>query len=123
MSINWIQKKKSIVFVPYKVCQESQEDHAVVSSYTGLKIRIPAWPASSDSNVIPKPAQLVAVESKVLESIRYLRDWNHIHGPLLSVDEVIEPPEERDLPEPVLDGRVKVIADEVCREMAIANGA
>ena len=90
--------------------------------FTGLKIRIPARPASSDSNVIPKPAQLVAVESEVLESIRYLRDRNRIHGPLPSVDEVIEPPEERDLPEPVLDGCVEVIADEMRREMAIANG-
>ena len=42
---------------------------AVVSSCTGLKICIPAWPASSNSNVIPKPAQLVVVESEVLESI------------------------------------------------------
>ena len=58
----------------------------------------------------------------MLESIRYLRDRNHIHRPLPSVDEVIEPPEERDLPEPALDGGVEVIADEVRREMAIANG-
>ena len=43
--------------------------HAVASSCTGLKIRIPARPASSDSNTIPKPAQLVAVELEVLESI------------------------------------------------------
>ena len=72
--------------------------------------------------MIPKPTQFVAVESEVLESIRYLRDRNRIHGPLPSVDEVIEPPEERNLPEPVLDGCVEVIADEVRREMAIANG-
>ena len=58
----------------------------------------------------------------MLESIQYLRDRNRIHGPLPSVDEVIELPEERDLPEPALDGHVEVIADEVRREMVIANG-
>ena len=51
---------------------------------------------------------------------QYLRDWNHIHGPLPY--EVIELPEGRDLPKPVLDGRVEVIANKVHREMAIANG-
>ena len=67
--------------------------------------------------MIPKPTQLVSVESEVLESIRYLRDWNCIHGLLQSLNEVIEPPEKRNLPEPVLDGSV-----EVRQEMAIANG-
>ena len=115
-----------------KAVMESEDDktaldavsshHALASSCTGLKILIPAWPTSSNSNMIPKPTQLVSVESEMLESIQYLRDWNHIHGLLPSVDEFIEPPEERDLPEPVLDGCVEVITAEVHQEMAIVNG-
>ena len=57
-----------------------------------------------------------------MESVHQLKECNRIHGSLPSVNKVVEPPEERDLPEPVLDGSIEAIADEVRREAAIANG-
>ena len=115
-----------------KVVMESEDDNAVLdavstlytaaSSHTGIKIRIPAQCTTSDSEPTQKPTQLVSAELEVMESVHHLREWNCIHGKPSSVDEIIEPPEERDIPESILDGGVKVIADEVCWEMAIANG-
>jgi len=97
--------------------------YTAASSRTGIKIRIPAQhTTSSDSEPTQKPTQLLSAELEVMESVHHLRERNRIHGKLSSVDEIIEPPEERDLPESILDGGVKVIADEVRREMAIANG-
>jgi hypothetical protein len=55
-------------------------------------------------------------------SIHQLKDRNRVFGKLPSVDEVIEPPEERELPEPILDGSIVAIAEEVRRETAAANG-
>ena len=111
---------------------ESEDDDAALdavstlytaaSSRTGIKIHIPAQRTTSDSEPTQKPTQLMSAELEVMESVHHLREWNCIHGKPLSVDEIIEPPEERDLPESILDGGMKVIADEVRWEMAIANG-
>jgi len=102
-----------------KAIMESEDDESALDavathrtatqSHSGIKICIPA-------------RQLASAEAELMESVCWLKERNRIHGPLPSVDNVVEPPEERDLPEPVLDGSVGAIADEVCREAAIANG-
>ena len=78
-------------------------------SHSGIKICIPA-------------RQLTSAEGELMESVCQLKERNRIHGPLPPVNKAVEPPEERDLPEPVLVGSVEAIADEVRREMAITNG-
>ena len=102
-----------------KAVIESEDDESALDaisthrtaaqSRSGIKIRIPA-------------RQLTSAEDELMESVRQLKERNRIHGSLPSVNEVVEPPEERDLPEPVLDGSIEAIADEVRREAAIANG-
>ncbi|KIM60150.1 hypothetical protein SCLCIDRAFT_124880, partial [Scleroderma citrinum Foug A] len=79
-----------------KVVMESEDDNAALDAPT------------------QKPTQLVSAKLEVMEPVHHLRERNCIHGKPLSVDEIIEPPEERDLPESILDGGMKVIADEVC---------
>jgi len=116
-----------------KAVMESEDDNVALdtvstlytaASYcTGIKIHIPAQcTTSSNSEPTQKPTQLLSAKLEVMESVHHLRERNLIHGKLSSVDEIIEPPEERDLPESILDGGVKVIADEMRQEMAIANG-
>ena len=101
-----------------KAVMESEDDdaalnaistlHTAASSRSGIKIRIPALKEPAH-----KSQQLMLVELEVMESVHHLKEQNQIFGKLLSVDEVVEPPEERELPEPVLDGSVKAIADAV----------
>jgi len=90
------------------------------SSCSGIKICIPALPTATEPT--PKPQQLMLVELEVMESVHHLKEQNQIFGRFPSVDELIEPPKERELPEPILDGSVKVIADAVWWETAAANG-
>lgn len=89
------------------------------SSRSGLKIRIPA-----KSALPQKPDQVVSLEADIMESVRTLKSRNRIFGTLLTVDELLDPVEERDSGdlESDHDGSIKGIADEVRREMAIANG-
>jgi len=113
-----------------KAVMESEDDNTAfdavstlrtaASSRSGIKIRIPALPTATEPT--PKPQQLMLVESEVMESVHHLKEQNQIFGRFPSVDELIEPPEERELPEPILDGSVKVIADAVRWETAAANG-
>ena len=110
-----------------KAVMESEDDDAVLDaistlrtaalSRSGIKIRIPAL-----KEPMHKSQQLMLVESEVMESVHHLKEQNWIFSKLLSVDEVVEPPEERELPELVLDGSVKAIADAVWWETAAANG-
>ena len=89
------------------------------SSYSGIKIHIPTLSTATEPT--PKPQQLILVESEVMETVHHLKEQNRIFGKL-TVEELIEPPEEWELPEPVLDGSVKAIADAVRWETAAANG-
>ena len=101
-----------------KAVMESEDDDAALDaistlrtaalSCSGIKIHIPALKEPTH-----KSQQLMLVESEVMESVHHLKEQNRIFSKLLSVDEVVEPPEERELPELVLDGSVKAIADAV----------
>ncbi|KAG2063979.1 hypothetical protein BDR04DRAFT_1146104 [Suillus decipiens] len=82
---------------------------------TGLKLRIPARQQ--------KPAQLTAAEQELMESINDLKERKHIFGTLLTIDEILDPAEERDNGDlPNFEGGDQAIADEVRREIAVANG-
>jgi hypothetical protein len=84
------------------------------SRRTGLKIRIPAC---------PRPNQLSSAEAELMQSINNLKARNRIFGKLPTIDEILDPAEERDMGEsPTYEGGDKAIADEVRREIAIANG-
>ncbi|KIK82768.1 hypothetical protein PAXRUDRAFT_75212, partial [Paxillus rubicundulus Ve08.2h10] len=85
------------------------------ASRSGVKIRIPAKIALPQ-----KPNQTVLLEAELEESVRSLKSRNHIFGTLLTVNEILDPVEERDLGDFELDGSIKRIADEVRREMASA---
>ncbi|KAI6030513.1 hypothetical protein F5J12DRAFT_779654 [Pisolithus orientalis] len=113
-----------------KAIMESEDDdtalnavsahHTAALSHYGIKICIPVLVAIS--NPAQKPNQLALVESKVMESVHCLKERNCIFGKLPSVDELVEPPEERELPEFILDGSNKAIADAVHSETAVENG-
>ncbi|KAI6006240.1 hypothetical protein F5J12DRAFT_783016 [Pisolithus orientalis] len=94
--------------------------HTAALSHSGIKIHIPTLVAIS--NPAQKPSQLALVESEVMESVHCLKEQNCIFGKLPSVDELVEPPEEREFPEFVLDGSIKAIADAVRSETAVENG-
>ncbi|KIK15579.1 hypothetical protein PISMIDRAFT_16423 [Pisolithus microcarpus 441] len=95
--------------------------HTAALLRSGIKIHIPTLtPAAAES--AQRPNQLTSVESEVMESVRHLKEQNCIFGRLPSIDELVEPPEERELPEPILDGSIRAIADTVRFEMAAANG-
>jgi hypothetical protein len=84
------------------------------SRRTGLKIRIPAR---------PRPDQLSSAEAELMQSVNDLKARNRIFGKLPSVDELLDPAEERDMGEfSAFEGGDKAIADEVRHEIAIANG-
>ncbi|KIJ59004.1 hypothetical protein HYDPIDRAFT_171009 [Hydnomerulius pinastri MD-312] len=89
------------------------------SSRSGLKVCIP-----TKSTLLQKPDQVVLLEAKIMESVHTLKSHNHIFGTLLTVDELLDPVEERDSGdlESLADGSIKGIADKVQWEMAIANG-
>ena len=84
------------------------------SCWTGLKIRIPAR---------PRPLQLTSVETELMQSVNNLKARNRIFGELQTIDKILDPAEERDMGEFLeFEGGDKAIADEVRREIAIANG-
>jgi hypothetical protein len=85
------------------------------SRRTGLKIRIPA--------VCPRPEQLTSAEVELMQSVDNLKARNRIFGKLPTVDELLDPAEERDMGEfSAFEGGDRAIADEVRREIAVANG-
>ncbi|KAG2074932.1 hypothetical protein BDR04DRAFT_1140477 [Suillus decipiens] len=82
---------------------------------TGLKLRIPVCQQ--------KPAQLTAAEQELMESINDLKERKRIFGTLLTIDKILDPAEERDNGDlPNFEGGDQAIADEVRREIAVANG-
>ncbi|KAF8140331.1 hypothetical protein EV363DRAFT_1152947 [Boletus edulis] len=84
---------------------------------TGLKIRLPARPC--------QPDQLITAESTLMESVNELKSKNRIFGSPPTVDELLDPTEEREMEEPRFDENdlEKSIADEVRREIAGENVA
>jgi hypothetical protein len=82
---------------------------------TGLKIWIPMHPQ--------KPAQLSAAEQELMRSVNNLKEWKHIFGTLLTIDEILDPVKEKDNGDlPNFEGGDQAIADEVCCEIAVTNG-
>ena len=45
---------------------------------------------------LPKPAQLETLEQDLTDSIKILKDKNHIFGTLPSINELLDPLEERE---------------------------
>ena len=103
---------------------EGDVDHSLSSIHaleqaanrrTGLKLWIPA-----------RPQQISNVETDLMKSVNDLKARNRIIGPLLTIDEILDPAEERetaDLPGfPDGDGLDKAIADKVRHEVAVKNG-
>jgi hypothetical protein len=80
---------------------------------SGLKLRIPARSA-----VYSKPHQAVLVEAELMDQVAALKSRNQIFGAVQSVDRIVDPVEERQQEESVLDGSVKGIADLVRKEIA-----
>jgi hypothetical protein len=84
------------------------------SHHTGLKIWIPA--------VCPRPEQLTSAEVELMQSVDNLKACNHIFGKLPTVDELLDPAEERDMGELLaFEGGDRAIADEVRHEIVVAN--
>jgi len=82
---------------------------------TGLKLRIPAHQQ--------KLAQLSAAEQELMGSINGLKERKRIFGTLLTIDEILDPAEERDNGDLLnFEGGDKAIADEVRCEIAVVNG-
>ncbi|KAG2101876.1 uncharacterized protein F5147DRAFT_776530 [Suillus discolor] len=87
-----------------------------VSHHTGLKICIPVCPQQADD-------QLSSAEADLMQSVNNLKARNCIFGQLPTLDELLDPAEERDMGEfPAFEGGDKAIADEVHREVTIASG-
>ena len=80
---------------------------------SGFKIRIPAPPT-----VAPKTRQAELVEGELMKDISDLKARNRIFGPIPSVDDILDPLEERQQEGAPLDGSVKGIADMVRKEVA-----
>lgn len=88
------------------------------SSRSGLKIRIPAKPS-----VLSKAYQAVSVEAELLDNISALKARNRIFGPMPSIDEILDPIEERQQEDTKTDGSVKAIAELVQKEADEADRA
>jgi len=84
---------------------------------SGLKIRIPAL-----STVLSKPQQATVVEADLMDTILELKSRNRIFGPAPSINDILDPIEERQQEQTETDGSVKGIADVVRREIAVENG-
>src|ERR1700679_1400446 len=70
-----------------------------------------------------KPAQLSAAEQKLMRSVNDLKKRKHIFGTLLTIDEILDPVEEKDNGDlPNFEGGDQAIADEVRCKIAVANG-
>ncbi|KAG1851585.1 hypothetical protein DFJ58DRAFT_728803 [Suillus subalutaceus] len=86
------------------------------SHHTGLKIHIPMCSQQAAD-------QLSFTEADLMQSVNNLKAHNHIFGRLLTLDELLDPAEERDMGEfPTFEGGDKVIADEFCHEVTITSG-
>ncbi|KAG2743487.1 hypothetical protein P692DRAFT_20745443 [Suillus brevipes Sb2] len=85
------------------------------SRRTGLKIRIPARSQQA--------AQLSSTEVALMQSVQELQARNRIFGTLPTIDELLDPAEERDKGEfSAFEGGDSSIADMVRHEIAVANG-
>jgi hypothetical protein len=85
------------------------------SRRTGLEIRIPARSQQA--------AQLSSTEVALMQSVQELQARNRIFGTLPTIDELLDPAEERDKGEfSAFEGGDSSIADMVRHEIAIANG-
>lgn len=83
------------------------------SSHSRLKIRLPAR---------PKPDQTILAEEVLLAEVRDLQLRNRIFGTLPTIDEMLDPAEEKIGEDwAKSDGSIAGIAEQVRREMAEAN--
>lgn len=80
---------------------------------SGFKFWIPAPPT-----VAPKTHQAELVEGELMKDISDLKARNRIFGPIPSVDDILNPLEERQQEGAPLDGSVKGIADMVWKKVA-----
>ena len=83
---------------------------------SGLKLQIPA-----------RPPQLIEAEVHMMATVQDLKSRNRIFGDLLTVDDILDPPEEREQEEDPYeyhtdDDLVAVITEEIRHEIAIENG-
>ncbi|KAG2359129.1 hypothetical protein BDR07DRAFT_1488639 [Suillus spraguei] len=70
-----------------------------------------------------RPNQLSSIETQLMQSVKDLQGRNRVFGTLLTIDELLDPAEEKDKGEfSTCDGGESSIADEVCREILVANG-
>jgi len=83
---------------------------------SGLKIRIPSRPR--------QPHQLISAETELMQTIDNLKSRNRIFGVPPTVDELLDPAEEREVEDSPFDSQdpVKAVADVVRHEIAIADG-
>lgn len=88
----------------------------VASRHTGLKNCIPICSQ--------KAAQLSSTKAALsMQSVQELQARNHIFSTLPTIDELLDPAEERDKGEfSAFEGGDSSIADTVCHEIAVANG-
>ena len=73
------------------------------------------------SNSLPKPAQLETLEQDLTDSVKILKDKNHIFSTLSSINELLDPLEERenlDTEAELLENDAAIIA-EVCRQEVV----
>ncbi|KAG2159188.1 uncharacterized protein EDB93DRAFT_1325221 [Suillus bovinus] len=74
---------------------------------TGLKICIPTHPQQVAAD------QLSSIEADLMQSVNDLKAHNHIFGQLPTLEELLDPTEEREVGEyPAFEGGDKAIADE-----------
>jgi hypothetical protein len=82
---------------------------------SGLKLQIPA-----------RPTQLIEAETHMMATVQDLKSRNRVFGDLLTVDDILDPPEEREQEEDPYechnDDIVAVITEEIRHEIAVENG-
>jgi hypothetical protein len=90
---------------------------ATASQRTGLKIWIPAHPKI--------PTQVTTLEIELMDSVGGLKSHNRIFGELLTIEEILDPVEEREVGDDCdyeFPGGDNEIVEEVRRQMAIERG-
>lgn len=87
-------------------------------SRLGLKFWIPARPTNP---VATKSQQPLSVKEDLMGKVKLLKSHNHIFGDVPTVEELLDPVEEREQEEAVMDGSVKGIIKQVQKELAEVN--
>jgi hypothetical protein len=92
--------------------------HEAAIARSGLKLRIPARPTNT---VAANSQQPSSVEEDLMGKVELLKSRNRIFGDVPTVEELLDPVEEREQEDAVTDGSVKGIIEQVRHEAAEAN--